>query len=127
MSTAAVKYGGNKMELKFRTQEDVGIIEVVGRLDAANTWEFKSKFTEYLTRTNRFVLNLEGLESLDSAGLSEIVSCLKVASEVGGDIKIVRLQQEPRMLFETTRADRIFDMYDEVDSAVDSYSLLVTG
>jgi anti-sigma B factor antagonist len=73
------------------------------------------------------VLNLEGLESLDSAGLSEIVSCLKVASEVGGDIKIVRLQQEPRMLFETTRADRIFDMYDEVDSAVDSYSLLVTG
>lgn len=115
------------MELKFRTQEDVGIIEVDGRLDAANTWEFKSKFTEYMTRTNRFVLNLERLDFLDSAGLSEIVSCLKAASEVGGDIKIVRLQREPRMLFETTRADRLFDMYDEVDSAVDSYSLLVTG
>lgn len=115
------------MELNFRTQEEVGIIGVVGRLDAANTWEFQSKFIEYLTRTNRFVLDLEELESLDSAGLSEIVSCLKAASEVGGDIKIVGLQQQPRILFETTRADRIFDMYDEVDSAIDSYSLLATG
>ena len=115
------------MELKFRTQEDVGIIEVVGRLDATNAWEFKSKFTEYLTQTNRFVLNLEGLESIDSAGLSEIVSCLKAASEVGGDIRIVSLQKEPRMLFEITRADRIFDMYDELSSALDSYSLVVTG
>lgn len=112
------------MEQKFQMQDDVGILEISGRLDATNTWELKSKFPEYLSQTNRFVLNLEGLEFIDSTGLGGIVSCLKTASESGGDVKIAMLQAKPRMVFEITRAHKIFDIYDEVNSAVDSYGLV---
>lgn len=112
------------MEQKFQMQEDVGILEISGRLDATNTWELKSKFPEYLSQTNRFVLNLEGLEFIDSTGLGGIVSCLKSASESGGDVKIAMLQAKPRMVFEITRAHKIFDIYDEVNSAIDSFVLV---
>ncbi len=112
------------MEQKFQMQEDVGILEISGRLDATNTWELKSKFPEYLRQTNRFVLNLEGLEFIDSTGLGGIVSCLKTASERGGDVKIAMLQAKPRMVFEITRAHKIFDIYDEVNSAIESYGLV---
>lgn len=112
------------MKQKFRKHEDIGILKVSGRLDATNAWELKDKFAEYLTETNKFVLDLEGLDSLDSAGLSEIVSCLKAASEVGGDVKIVSLQDKPRLLFETSRADRIFDMYNELIPAIESFELV---
>ncbi len=114
------------MEQKFQMQEDVGILEVSGRLDATNTWELKSKFPEYMSQTNRFVLNLERLEFIDSTGLGGIVSCLKTASERGGDVKIAMLQPKPRMIFEITRAHKIFEIYDELDSAIDSYGLLAT-
>lgn len=115
------------MERKFQMQEDVGVLEIIGRLDAANTPEFKSGFSEYLEQTNQFVLNLQGLEFIDSTGLGGIVSFLKSASEAEGDVKIAMLQAKPRMVFEITRAHKIFDIFDDLDAAVESYTLVGAG
>ncbi|MDA3838202.1 MAG: STAS domain-containing protein [Candidatus Delongbacteria bacterium] len=100
---------------------DVGVISVTGRLDASNTTTFKEEFLKWLNETNEFVLDLSRLEFIDSTGLGGIVACMKYASEKDGDLKIACLQSKPRMVFEITRANKIFDIYDDVATAVESY------
>ena len=55
------------------------------------------------------------------------MACLKYASEAGGDLRIAVLQSKPKMVFELTRAYRVFDIYDSVYAAVDSFSGIKTG
>jgi len=54
------------MEQNFQMRRAIGLLQIIGSLDAANTSELKSKFADYLDQTNRFVLDLEKLEFIDS-------------------------------------------------------------
>ena len=111
------------MEIEFEIQSGVGVLQIRGRLNAGNASQLKTRFAEHMDKTTRFVLNLEELEAIDSTGLGAIVSCLKNVSEAGGDLKITSLQSKPRMVFEITRAYRIFDIYDSVDSKSRAHGL----
>jgi len=115
------------MKMQFEKRGDVGVLRIEGRLDAGNASKLKSQFSEYLNETSKFVLDMSQLQTVDSTGLGAIVACLKYASQAGGDLRIAVLQSKPKMVFELTRAYRLFDIYDSVDAAVDSFSGIKTG
>ncbi|HOH47134.1 MAG TPA: STAS domain-containing protein, partial [Candidatus Cloacimonadota bacterium] len=66
-------------------------------------------------------LDMAECDFIDSTGLGTIVACLKSASQGGGDIRIARLQDKPRMVFDITRAHKIFDIFDDLDAAIQSF------
>ena len=98
------------------------IIAINGRLDAASAPQLKKEFSGLLHDSRNFVFNLDGMDFIDSTGLGCIVSCLKSAVEADGNIKLVNLKEKPRMVFEITRAYKIFEIFDNVDTAVKSYN-----
>jgi anti-sigma B factor antagonist len=69
----------------------------------------------------KFIINLQSLEFIDSTGLGGLVSCLKRCIEAGGDLKIAQLPAKPRMVFEITRAHKVFDIFDDLETAIESY------
>lgn len=109
------------MTLNFNQKNNVGIIEINGRLDAYNAPELKAFFDQVAEKTTYFVLDMFGCEFIDSTGLGTIVACLKSASQGGGDIRISRLQDKPRMVFDITRAYKIFHIFDDLESALLSF------
>jgi anti-sigma B factor antagonist len=111
------------MELNFTERKKVGILEIVGRLDAYAAPDLKGKFEQLVTKTPYFIFDMKGCEFIDSTGLGMIVACLKAASQAGGDIRLVSLQDKPKMVFDITRAYKIFQFFDSIDSAFDSYEL----
>lgn len=96
----------------------VMILHYSGRLDASNAQEMKEKFRSYLTDAHFFVFDLTELDFIDSTGLGAIISCMKAVNELSGEIYLANLQAKPRLLFEITRAYKIFDVFDDVDTAV---------
>lgn len=108
------------MELKYEKIDEAGIFRVFGRLDASNVSTLKKEFSSHLEQSQNYILDLGGLTSIDSTGLGGIVACLKYVTETGGHMKIASLKDKPRMIFEITRAYRIFDIYDDLDSAIQS-------
>ena len=44
--------------------------------------------------------------------------CLKSCTEFNGTLILANLTQRARMIFEITKAYRIFDIYDELDEAI---------
>ncbi len=109
------------MELNFELVEGVSILSVNGRLDSNNVNILKDEFGKHLGVEPKFIMNLQKLEFIDSTGLGGLVSCLKKCIEAGGDLKIAHLPPKPRMVFEITRAHKVFDIYDDLGTAIGSY------
>lgn len=106
------------MRVEYKKIEKIGIITVSGRLDASNEKELKTNFESFLAETVYFVLDCSHLEFMDSTGLGAVISMLKSVTELKGDIYIANLQMKPKLLFEITRAWKIFNVFDDTDSAI---------
>ena len=106
------------MEMGHYEKDGVLIITVEGRLDAGHSEILKKYFSDLVESYGKFVFDLAKMEYLDSTGLGAIVFCLKSCSENNKILKIANLTERPRLIFEITRAYKIFDVYDNLDSAV---------
>lgn len=109
------------MNLSHEILGDIAVIKISGRLDATNSKALKDKFHSLLSSSRNYVMDLSEMNFIDSTGLGSMVSCLKNASEHDGEVKLACLQPKARMVFEITRAYRIFDIFDDVSTAVESY------
>jgi len=110
------------MELALEHRGAVSVIRVDGRLDAVSAVELKTKFGKWLNDGNKYVMDLTGMDFIDSTGLGSLVACLKSAAEQAGEIRLCGLRPKPRMVFEITRAYKIFDIYDDLEAAVTSFT-----
>jgi len=109
------------MEATFVIDKGVGVVTVTGPLTAAGVDSFREQFGGWWQNASELrnvVMDLGGVEFLDSAGLGALIALLKRVTERGGDLKIARLQKKARMVFEITRAYEVFDILDSVEEAV---------
>ena len=109
------------MELKFNYDNPVAIATIEGNLNASCSEELKEKFLKSISKCKDYVMDLSGMDFVDSTGLGALVACLKYSVEKEGTIKIANLQSKPKMLFEITRVYRVFDIFDSVKAAVESF------
>ena len=63
-------------------------------------------------RPTLLVVNMTGVSFMDSSGLAIIVEALKRCRRNGSELKLVGLAQSVRNIFEISRLDSIFDIYD---------------
>ncbi|MFA7231176.1 MAG: STAS domain-containing protein [Victivallaceae bacterium] len=111
------------MHFEYYDKDGIVVIQIKGRLDAGNVAALKSKYRELSVNKHNFVFDLSEMEYVDSTGLGSIVSCLKSATEAGGDVKLACLKDKPRMIFEITRAYKIFDIFDDLDAAIEAFTI----
>ena len=109
------------MQLDNYDKNGVTVITVTGYLDAGNAAVLRNKFQEFIFKQQNFVIDVSGLDYIDSTGLGCLVSCLRMASESGGCLKLSGLHDKPQMLFEITKAYKIFALFDSVDAAIASF------
>lgn len=112
--------------MELETREHVLTIHVVtahGRLDAFSVPELRERLLALSTQGGRhFVVDLSGVDFLDSAGMAALVSLLKHARQVGGDVHLVwPASDAARRILHLTRFDRVFKMHDNVDEALDLF------
>ena len=66
----------------------------------------------------KIIINLENVLYIDSAGLGTLVSALKTAKEHGGNVWLVGLTAQVKMVVELTRLHHVFGVYDSVEKAL---------
>ena len=88
------------------------------RLDAANAPTFRDWMAQAIDRGDvRIVLDMGGVDFVDSSGLGALVGALK---RVGarGDLALASLQPSVQKAFRLTRMDRVFQIFPDTDSAM---------
>lgn len=113
---------GTAMEIQVSEQEKAQVLACTGRMDAQVSGLLKERIQELLDQgATRIVMDLEGLEFLDSSGLGALVSCLRRIKEKKGEIKLAGLRPEVRSIFEITRVSRLFQICETVEEAVKAF------
>ena len=99
----------------------IGIVQVDASLTAATVDAFREQLLNWQEAEHdvrNYIIDLEKVDFMDSAGLGTLIAVLKRVTERGGDMKIACLQKKPRMVFEITRAYKVFEIYDSVEDAL---------
>ena len=104
--------------------DGIGVIQLSKSLTAATVDPFRdqlSSWKESEPSVKNYIIDLEKVDFMDSAGLGTLIAVLKRISEQGGDMKIANLQKKPRMVFEITRAYKVFEIYETVEDALKGF------
>lgn len=120
------------IEVLEKEMRGIIILEPSGRLVLGQeSMDFRGKVYEVLDKSDwikkkwgwntRIVLDLGSLSFLDSAGLGAIIAALTSAQTRGCEMKLANLTRKMRDLLAITKLATIFDVYDSVEAAVDSY------
>ncbi|WP_210479851.1 STAS domain-containing protein [Naasia sp. SYSU D00948] len=89
-----------------------------GRLNLVAAPALRSLIAERVQAGNRrIVLDLQGVDFLDSSGLGAIIASLKTAREAGGDLRLARASDAVVMVLRLTKVDRVLRVYADSGSA----------
>jgi len=101
---------------------DVVIVYCAGRLVFGDeTAAFRERMKNILLGTQQIVVNLSGIEYIDSGGLGTLVGMLASTRNRHGEIKLVRPNQRVTDLLQRTRLNTVFKAYERDDEAVTAF------
>ena len=72
-------------------------------------------------KKQKIIVDFSEVNFADSSFLGALVSGLKKATEIKGDIKLLGLQPSVRAMFQLTRLYKVFEIFDNKDDAFRSF------
>ena len=125
MSASPNDDAGRTMRIDVANEGVVTIVRPVGeRLDIEVASDFRAMLLSLIEQGHRrLVVDLTDVSFIDSSGLGALVSALKTLkrSDVGGDVRLARVQAQVVSLLEIIRLNRVFTTYPTVEQAVQSF------
>lgn len=96
------------------------VMRVSGEIDMATAPLLRQHVQNVTARhPDGLVLDLDRVEFIDSTGLGVMVGAAKRLRVAGGALRIVTSQPHLNQLFELTRLDAVFDLYETLEEALD--------
>lgn len=92
------------------------VIRPCGLLNASNAVEFQRQVTTAVAQEGHtsVVLDMEQVESLDSAGLMALVSGLRLAQALNRRFSLCSISPSIRIIFELTQLDGVFEIFESI-------------
>ena len=113
------------MGLEITTREfgRVVVVDVVGNL---TTSDGRTQLRDHIhvlsgTGHKRFLVNLAGVDYVDSSGMGELVRCFSTVRQRGGEMKLVQVNKRVADLLQMTRLNTLFDIYSEERVALGAF------
>src|ERR671938_160138 len=95
------------------------VLAVRGEVDVYTAPRFRERLIELVSEgKHRIVIDLEGVDFLDSTGLGVLVGGLKRLRSHDGDLTLVCTQNRILKVFEITGLTKVFAIHASVEAAV---------
>jgi anti-sigma B factor antagonist len=111
------------LEIHHREREGITLLDLKGRLVAGDEVAAFRDAVESLAQgeSPKIILNLHGVDFIDSLGLGTMVMCYTRLRKVGGVAKLSQLNRRNLELLLLTKIDTIFEVFDDETEAVNSF------
>lgn len=111
--------------MSFKTRQSGEILTFIIK-DKRATVDISANFKEQINveiekGSFKIIIDMGNVEYVDSSFLGALVACLKRATMKNGDLKLVSLQPPVRAMFGLTRLHKIFDIYDTLEEAANTF------
>jgi anti-sigma B factor antagonist len=109
------------------TQRQVGpvtIVDLRGNIGLGATRLMLRRTIHDLIESGRtkILLNLSQVDSVDSAGVGELVGAYVPVKTKGGELKILNPTKNVHRMMQITQLDRVFEVYTDEQMALQSFS-----
>lgn len=110
------------MKIGNRVADKVEIIDLNGRFDAYESPNFTA-FVDNKVQSDRvfIIVNFSDVSFIDSSALASLVRGMKRCREKKGDLVLCNLRQTTKTVFELTRLDKAFKIFDDETLAVSAF------
>ena len=113
------------MSLKITLREvaQVTILDIEGRIILGDEIGSLRTAVHKLIAAGKkkIILNLAGVEYIDSSGVGELVGCYTTVRSAGGELKLLNLTQKVNDILYVTKLYTVFDIKDDEFTAVKSF------
>ncbi|MCB1162127.1 MAG: STAS domain-containing protein [Candidatus Latescibacteria bacterium] len=101
------------MEIRSTEQGDAVVLSVKGEIEVYSLPEFSRMAEGYLGGPQTLILDLDGLEYIDSSGLGFLVTLHERMERKGQKLRLTNLRNHVGRVFKITRLDQILDIQPE--------------
>jgi len=111
------------LEIQQREREAVNVLDLKGRITMGNEASALREAVSALNASGKrsIVLNLAGVDYIDSTGLGALVICATTLRKSGGNIKLLNLTRRNIELLVMTKLATIFEIFNDEQDAVNSF------
>jgi anti-sigma B factor antagonist len=117
--------GARRVDLgvEVSKQDGAAVLTVTGEIDVATAPRLREHIVTLVNEgETRIVVDLQGVDFIDSTGLGALVGGLKRVRTHGGELAIVCTRPRLLKVFEITGLVRVFEIHGTVDAAVSAAS-----
>jgi anti-sigma B factor antagonist len=106
-----------------RELDRIIVVDVVGRLTLSDSRTQLRDLVHVFTGNGhkKFLINLAGVDFVDSDGLGELTRCYSIVRQVGGEMKLVHVHKKVQALLELTRLINLFEIHSEERAALQAF------
>ena len=111
------------LEIHQREREGIAILDLKGRITAGQeAGALREKVSQDIAAgTRSLVLNMDGVDYVDSTGLGALVMSATTARKAGGNVKLVNLNRRNIELLVMTKLATVFEIFTDEQDAINSY------
>jgi anti-sigma B factor antagonist len=110
------------LDIVESVREDVAILTLKGRLTLGESNLVREKVAEEAAAGRfKIVVDLSGVDYIDSTGLGILVICFTSLKKQGGALKLVNPNKRNVELLLLTKLHTVFEVFNEVQDAVNSF------
>ena len=108
--------------IQIRQADEVTLMDLSGRLTSFEGQAFRDAIQRLLRQgENNIILNLHGLDYLDSSGIGELVRNYVAVIKKGGAMKVVGLAPKVEEILKVTQLYQVFPEFPDEESALESF------
>ncbi len=110
--------------LKIRHEDNIIIaaFDNYDRFNAVIFQEVKDKLNSLVEPESKLILDLEGVKFIDNSGFGAMLSVFKTARKNNSQFRICNVNPEVMELVRLMQLHNVFDIYNNVDDCVNSFS-----
>lgn len=106
------------LSIEMRMVETSPVLDLLGEVDSYNSPKLREKMIALIDEGHKdLVINMAGVDYIDSTGLGTLVGGLKRASERGGAIRIICPNEQIYKVFNITGLVKVFPIFDSEQAA----------
>jgi anti-sigma B factor antagonist len=106
------------VDLSTREGDGQVVVALRGELDIADAVSVAAALAAVAARDLEIIVDLAGLEFIDSSGVAALARGRKLARHAGGDLLLAAPQQQVLRVLTLTRLIEVFPVHASVDEAV---------
>ena len=111
------------MEISQESINNVVVIRLEGNvMGGPEAVEVNERINQLLDeKKHKLIMDLSKVNRMNSSGLGIIINTLTTFKQNGGELKLASLTDRVKGLLTMTKLNTIFESYDTVDAALDSF------